>query len=98
MHLTQEPPAQCQHKPLLRQDSLPPRPQNLTPNNPNLLHRPIAPRRLDTAQPLHNLHAVDHVAEDSVGSIQMPRRGQSDEELASVGVWARVGHAENPGC
>ena len=77
---------------------LPSRTQNLTPNNPNLLHRPIAPPRLHTPQLLHNLHAINHMPENRMSSIQVPRRGQRDEELASIGVGPSVRHAEDSGC
>ena len=77
---------------------LPSRTQDLTPDNSNFLHRPIAPPRLHTPQLLHNLHAINHMPENRMSSIQVPRRGQRDEELASIGVGPSVRHAEDSGC
>ena len=78
--------------------SLPSRTQDLTPNDPDLLHRPIAPSRLHTPQLLHNLHAINHMPKDSMSAVQMPRRGQRDKKLASVGIGPSVRHAEDSGC
>ena len=38
---------------------------------------------------LHDVHALDHLAEDAVLVVEPRRRRQGDEELAAVGVRAR---------
>jgi hypothetical protein len=59
-------PRSCQR---LRTSKLP------TPSNNNIAQRPIAlsrPRRLNLA---HNIHAIQHLAEDDVLAVEMRRRG-----------------------
>mmetsp|Transcript_6244 Transcript_6244/g.17876 ORF Transcript_6244/g.17876 Transcript_6244/m.17876 type:complete len:223 (-) Transcript_6244:3-671(-) len=48
-------------------------------------------------QLLHHVHAFDDLAEDDVLPIEVPRGRRGDEELGPVGVWAGVGHAQEPG-
>jgi len=55
--------------------------QDLTTHNRHLLHRSIRLPRLDAPHPLHDIHAVDHVPENSVSAVKMPRGRQSNEEL-----------------
>jgi len=40
--------------------------------------------------------ATDDFAKDGVLTVEMRRRRQANEELAAVGVWTFVGHAEDP--
>merc|ERR1711970_1573678 len=42
----------------------------------------------------HNLHALEHSAEDDVPAVQMWGRHRGDEKLTAVGVFAGVRHGE----
>jgi hypothetical protein len=66
-----------------------PRSHLTTHGNRNLLNRLLVTRAhiLDLA---HDIHALDHFAEDGVFAVQVRRGSGQDEELAAVGVWARV--------
>lgn len=66
-------------------------------NNLDLFYRPIRLTRLHKPQPLHNAHAALHTAEDGVFAVKPRRRCQRDEELAPVGVGARVRHGKHAG-
>src|SRR6185295_12279207 len=46
---------------------------------------------------VHDIHALAHLAEDRVHSIEVRLWCVADEELASTGVLARMRHAERPG-
>ena len=46
---------------------------------------------------VHDLHALDDLAEDDVLAVQVRRGHRRDEELRAVGVGARVGHREQSG-
>lgn len=72
-----------------------PRTKNLTPQNPHLLNRPIRLPRLDPANPLHNLHAINNMSKNRMRAVQMPRGRQRDEKLAAIGIRPRVGHAQD---
>jgi hypothetical protein len=69
--------------------------QNLTRSNTHLLHRPIGPPRLNATQPLHNIHTINHMSENRVSAVQMPRRSQGNEKLAAVRVRTGIGHAQH---
>ena len=63
----------------------------------NLIQRPVITIRLDQTQSLNQLESRFDTAENRMFSIQPRRRGQSDEELTSVGILAAVGHTEDTG-
>merc|ERR1719345_265328 len=46
---------------------------------------------------LDHVHALGHLAEDAVLAVEEVRLGRTDEELAAVGVGARVGHRQRAG-
>lgn len=66
-------------------------------NDLNLVQRAIVTVCLDQTQPLNQLEAGFDATEDGMFAVQPGSRGQSDEELAAVGVLAAVGHAEDSG-
>lgn len=51
--------------------------------------------RADALDGLENVQARDHAAEDHVAAVQPRGLDRADEELATIRVGARVGHAEN---
>lgn len=69
--------------------------QNLTAHDCHFLHRPVRLARLDVAHPLHDIHTVDHVSENSVGAVEMPRRSESNKELRAIGVRTCIRHAQD---
>lgn len=68
---------------------------DLRSNDLDLLQRPIVAVRLDEAHPLDKVHATLDSAKNRVFPVQPGSRRQSDEELAAVGVFAAVGHAQD---
>lgn len=65
-------------------------------HNPHLIHWPILRACFHQAHPLHDPQAPRHPAKYGVLTIQ-PRRGrQRDEELATIRIWSRVRHAQDP--
>jgi hypothetical protein len=61
----------------------------------DFLHWSILLVCLDQTQLLDNLHATLHPAEDGVLAVQPWCRSECNEELRSICVWTRVGHAED---
>lgn len=59
--------------------------------------RPILTPSLDQPQPLDGVHTTLDPPENSVFTIEPGRGCQRYEELGAVGIWTRVGHAENTG-
>src|SRR5215213_6419608 len=57
--------------------------------------RPIARARAGAADALHDIHAVDDLAEHRVPVVEVRRRRERDEELAAVRVWTRIRHRED---
>lgn len=70
---------------------------DLGSNDLDLIQRAIVTVCLDQTQSLNQLEARFDAAEDGMFAVQPGSRGQSDEELAAVGVLAAVGHAEDSG-
>ena len=71
-------------------------PERPRPVDDDGLLGPIVPVGWDQPHPLHDSHTGINPAEDGVLPVQERGRGQRDEELRAVRVWARVRHGYYP--
>lgn len=63
-------------------------------SNLDRLHRLVSRALGDILNLVHNLVALENLAEDNVTSIEPASDDCGDEELGAVGVFSGVGHAE----
>mmetsp|Transcript_33279 Transcript_33279/g.87574 ORF Transcript_33279/g.87574 Transcript_33279/m.87574 type:complete len:232 (+) Transcript_33279:470-1165(+) len=54
-----------------------------------------ATRAANSLDCLHDIHALDHLAEDDVLAIEPGRLCRAQKELRAVGAWACIGHRED---
>ncbi|TFB00711.1 hypothetical protein CCMA1212_007152 [Trichoderma ghanense] len=69
--------------------------QNPRLKNLDLLKRPVLRPRRHEPHPPHDAHAALDPPKDGVLPVEPGRGRERDEELRPVGVWPRVGHAED---
>src|SRR5712691_3627475 len=60
----------------------------------HVFHRPVLAARLDPADQVNHVGALDDLAEDGVLAVQPGRRHGRDEELRAVGAGPGVGHGQ----
>ena len=70
-----------------------------TKHDTDVVDGPVALGRVgaDLLDAAHDVHTLDDAAEDDVLAVEERGGGARDEELAAVGVGARVGHGEQEG-